>query len=290
MNTKPDNKMNQTKAESKPEINLAALLGALIDRKYFIVVVTALFLIAGVIYATFSTPVYQANAMIQVEDGGASVPGFDDMAGMFESTSAAVTEVELLKSRSVIGEAVDSLQLDLSVEPKLFPFIGAHFFRKFSPIKENELAEPRFGAESYAWGGESIDIFRFDVPRRAIGTTFTLVTGANNDFSLINSEKEEILQGKVGEELTNNLFNLTVRGLNARPGTEFLLVRKDKLNTIIDLQSSILAIEKVRDSGIVDLSLQSSKPSYAEKVLNKVAAIYVRRNVERNSAEAQKSA
>ena len=289
MNTKPDNKMNQTKAESTPEINLAALLGALIDRKYFIVAVTALFLIAGVIYATFSTPVYQANAMIQVEDGGASVPGFDDMAGMFESTSAAVTEVELLKSRSVIGEAVDSLQLDLSVEPKLFPFIGAHFFRKFSPIKENELAEPRFGAESYAWGGESIDIFRFDVPRRAIGTTFTLVTGTNNDFSLLNSEKEEILQGKVGEELTNNLFNLTVRGLNARPGTEFLLVRKDKLNTIIDLQSSILAIEKVRDSGIVDLSLQSSKPSYAEKVLNKVAAIYVRRNVERNSAEAQKS-
>ena len=295
MNTQPNNSAsnanNKSTNNTQPtqEIDLMALLGALLDRKYFIVAVTALFMFVGVIYAVLSTPVYQATAMIQVEDGGASVPGFDDMAGMFESTSAAVTEIELLKSRSIIGEAVDTLKLDVIAEPKLFPFIGSRAYRKFAPMEDGDLAEPSFGATSFAWGGESINVFRFDVPRTAVNQEFTLVAKANNSLALLNEDGEQILSGKVGEELTNGKFNLTIRTLNARPGTEFTITRKDRLNTILDLQTAIGASEKGKDSGIINLSLQNTKSSYAEKVLDKVAAIYVRRNVERNSAEAQKS-
>lgn len=299
MNAQPtalaaNNKQNRTtQDQTSQEIDLMALLGALIDRKYFIAAVTAVFMAVGVFYAVFATPVYQATAMIQVEDGGASVPGFDDMAGMFESTSAAVTEIELLKSRSVIGEAVDTLKLDIVAEPKLFPVIGNRAFRKFTPMEAGDLADPSLGASSYAWGGESIDVFRFDVPRSAIGAGFTLVAGEGSDknksFTLLNGEDEVILQGKVGEELSNGKFNLTIRSLVARSGTEFTLVRKDRLNTILDLQAAIGASEKGKDSGIINLSLQSESTQFAEKVLDKVAAIYVRRNVERNSAEAQKS-
>jgi len=288
MNTQPESK-NKNTAQPTQEIDLMALLGALLDRKYFIAGITALFMFIGVVYAVLSTPVYQATAMIQVEDGSASVPGFDDMAGMFESTSAAVTEIELLKSRSVIGEAVDSLKLNIVAEPKLFPFIGNRAYRKFTPMEEGDLAEPSFGASSYAWGGESVNIFRFDVPRTAINRGFTLLAQADKGVALLNGDGDQILAGKVGEELSNGKFNLTVRELNARPGTEFIISRKDRLNTILDLQAAIGASEKGKDSGIINLSLQSTKPSYAEKVLDKVAAIYVRRNVERNSAEAQKS-
>lgn len=296
MNAQPNNSANNANnkntnntAQPSQEIDLMALLGTLLDRKYFIVGITALFMFIGVVYAVLSTPVYQATAMIQVEDGGGSVPGFDDMAGMFESTSAAVTEIELLKSRSIIGEAVDTLKLDVTAEPKLFPFIGSRAYRKYTPMEEGDLAQPSFGANSYAWGGESINVFRFDVPRTAIGQEFTLIVQNNNGVVLINDNGEQILSGKVGEELTNGKFNLTIRSLNARPGTEFIITRKDRLNTILDLQAEIGASEKGKDSGIINLSLQSTKPSYAEKVLDKVAAIYVRRNVERSSAEAQKS-
>ncbi|MEN8619222.1 polysaccharide biosynthesis tyrosine autokinase [Shewanella baltica] len=289
MSVQPTTKKTDNLAQQTQEIDLMALFGALLDRKYFIIGLTTLFMLFGVMYAVFSTPVYQATAMIQVEKGGSSVPGLDDMAGMFESTSAAVTEIELLKSRSVIGEAVDALKLDMVAEPKIFPLIGARAFRKFASINDDDIAEPSFGATSYAWGGESIDIFRFDVPASAIGMVFTLVALENNDLVLLNNDGEQLLKGKVGEELSNASFNLTVRSLHARPGTEFTLVRNDRLNTILDLQAALAASEKGKDSGIVNLSLESDKPSYAEKVLNKVAAIYVRRNVERNSAEAQKS-
>lgn len=271
------------------EIDLMALLGALLDRKLFIIGVTALFMVIGVAVAIFSTPVYQATAMIQVEEKGGSVPGFDELGGMFESTSAAVTEIELLKSRSIIGETVDSLKLDIVAEPKLYPIIGGRAFRKFIPMQVGDLAEPSFAASSYAWGGEEIDVFKFEVPKSAIDQEFTLITLANNQFELLDDDGKSIFKGKVGEEVTNGQFSLTLRTLIARPDTEFILVKRDRLNTILDLQAAIGASEKGKDSGIINLSLQDANPEYAENVLNKVASIYVRRNVERNSAEAQKS-
>ncbi|GKW54138.1 tyrosine protein kinase [Pseudoalteromonas sp. NCCP-2140] len=293
MNAQPSslsgNKSGSANTQNSQEIDLMALVGALLDRKYFIAAVTAVFMLVGVIYALYAAPVYQASAMIQVEDSSASVPGFDDMSGMFESTSAAVTEIELLKSRSVIGEAVDTLNLDVIVEPKLFPMIGNRAFRSFKPQSPGEVAEPSWGASSYAWGGESIDVFRFDVPNFNVGTTFIIVALENNQVELQNEDGDTILTGHVGQELSNGIIDLTIRSINARPGTEFLIAKRDRLNTILDLQAAIGASEKGKDSGIITLTLQSESAQFAEKVLDKVASIYVRRNIDRNSAEAQKS-
>ncbi len=280
---------NVQSSQQEREIDLLPLIGALLDRKLLIVSVTALFMLVGIAIAIFSTPIYQATAMIQVEEKGGAVPGFDELGGMFESTSAAVTEIELLKSRSIIGEAVDSLSLDIVAEPKLFKIIGNRAFRKFTPLEQGDLAEPSFGASSYAWGGEEIEVFRFDVPENAIGKEFTLIALENNQFELQDGNGNRILKGNVGEEVSNSTYSLTVKTLVARPSTEFIVSKKNRLNTILDLQLAIGASEKSKASGIINLSLQSGDAEYAKKVLNKVADIYVRRNVERNSAEAKKS-
>jgi len=285
----PISHQQQANNAATDEIDLMALFGALIDRKLLIVSITAVFALAGIATALFSAPIYNATAMIQVEESGGSVPGLDDMAGMFESSSKSITEIELLKSRSVIGEAVDKLQLDIVAMPKLFPYIGGRSFRTFNPVKTGEFAEPRFGAASYAWGGQHIEVFRFDVPKFAIGQQFTIQAGKNNSFTLYTAGGDKILAGKVGEELTKGGFTLTIKTLLAQAGTEFIVSRKDRLNTIVDLQVAIGASEKGKDSGIVNLSFQHPNPVYSKKVLNEVTKIYVRRNVERNSAEAKKS-
>ena len=130
----PISHQQQANNAATDEIDLMGLLGALIDRKLLIVSITALFALAGIAIALFSAPIHNATAMIQVEESGGSVPGLDDMAGMFESSSKSITEIELLKSRSVIGEAVDKLQLDIVAMPKLFPYIGGRSFRTFNPV------------------------------------------------------------------------------------------------------------------------------------------------------------
>ncbi|WP_063370240.1 polysaccharide biosynthesis tyrosine autokinase [Pseudoalteromonas luteoviolacea] len=282
--------MQDKQASQQPhEIDLLAIIGALLDRKFFIISITILCMLIGVVIATFSTPIYQATAMIQVEEKGGTVPGFDELGGMFESTSAAITEIELLKSRTIIGEAVDKLKLDIVVTPKLFPLIGERAFRTYIPLQDGGLADPSFGASSYAWGGEEIDVFRFEVPSNAVGKSFTLVALENDGFELKGGDGQVFLSGKVGEEVVNGEFKLTLKTLHARAGTEFILSKKQRLNTILGLQKAIGANEKGKDSGIIILGFLNANPEYAKTVLNEVAKIYVHRNVERNSAEAQKS-
>ncbi|WP_462174959.1 polysaccharide biosynthesis tyrosine autokinase [Pseudoalteromonas gelatinilytica] len=280
---------NRSQESQSQEIDLLALLGTLLDRKWFIVLVTAVFAIIGVAVAVLSTPIYKATALVQVEESSPSVPGLDDMAGMFESSSEAVTEIELLKSRSVIGEAVDTLKLNIIAEPKLFPIIGGKLFRSFVAESEGDIAEPFLGLSSYAWGGESINVFRFNVPKAFEDEEFVLVIGDNNTYELFNPDGESVLKGVVGKEQTAGYYELTVRDLNARPGTEFTLIQNNRYRTIIELQEDISASEKGKDSGIIAMGYEHKSAAHAEKVLDKVADIYVRRNVERNSAEAKKS-
>lgn len=284
--TAPTNNQNKS---TEQEIDLLALFGTLLDRKYFIILFTAVFAIIGVAVAILSTPIYKATALIQVEESSPSVPGLDDMAGMFESSSEAVTEIELLKSRSVIGEAVDTLKLNIIAEPKLFPVIGGKIYRGFVAEQPNELASPLLGASSYAWGGESINVFRFDVPKALEGEEFELVTEKNNHYKLVNPDGETVLTGTVGQDEQSGFYNLTIRSLNARPGTTFTLVKNNRYRTVVELQQEISASEKGKDSGIITLAYEHKSSAHAEKVLNKVSQIYVRRNVERNSAEAKKS-
>src|SRR5690554_6242688 len=138
------------------EIDLLALLGALIDRKGIIIACTAFFAVMGVAYALLTTPIYSANAVIQVEEKSAGVGSLLGDSDMFTSTSAAVTEIELLKSRQVIGQAVDNLKLTIVAEPKLFPVFGAFVHRRFQPQPEQPVASPFMGLASYAWGGEKL--------------------------------------------------------------------------------------------------------------------------------------
>lgn len=93
----------------------------------------------------------------------------------------------------------------------------------------------------------------------------------------------------MGEESTNGDFTLIIKTLVARAGSGFYVSRKSRSDTILSLQADIEASEKGKDSGIIDLRLQNKSPEYSKKVLDKVTHIYVKRNVDRNSAEAQKS-
>jgi tyrosine-protein kinase Etk/Wzc len=289
MSMQPKIQTNASQTEKANEIDLLVLFGSLLDRKWFIVIITTMFSMVGVAIAVLSPPVYQATAMIQVEESSPSVPGLDDMASMFEGTSEAITEIELLKSRAVLGEAIDNLKLVTVIEPKLLPLIGGYFYRKFIPLSENQLAEPMFGASSYAWGGETVELFRFEVPKALLGEEFELVVGKQQSFTVYTPDGEPIISGKVGEEVNNSSYKITVRSLNARPGTRFTLIKNYRLSTILSLQKEIGAAEKGKKSGIINLNYQHENPYHAETVLNHIADIYVRQNVERNSAEAKKS-
>ncbi|MCX2897823.1 polysaccharide biosynthesis tyrosine autokinase [Pseudomonas mandelii] len=282
----------QDHRDDDDDIDLLALFGTLLDSKWIIISITAFFCAVGVSYALLSTPVYQANALVQVEEkkgGMAALGGMGEMSEMFGGTSPAVTEIELLKSRAVLGKAVENLKLDIIVEPNYFPLIGHFLSRHFQPDSLNELASPLLGLNSYTWGGEKLEIFQLEVPDAYLGEPMTLRAEGNGAFTIINDEDEVLVNGQTGDKLEQNGFRVQISTLNANKGALFGVTKQRRLNTILQYQEDVSASERGKESGIIALSLENDDPVQASKVLDEISHLYVLQNVQRNSAEAAQS-
>lgn len=290
--TSPNSLPIQEHSDDDSEIDLLALFGTLIDSKWTIIGITALFCAVGVAYALLSTPIYQANALVQVEEkkgGMAALGGMAEMSDMFGGTSPAVTEIELLKSRAVLGKAVENLKLDIIIEPNYFPLFGHFLSRHFKPNEGNVLSAPLLGLTSFTWGGEKLEIFQLEVPDDYLGKTLTLRSEDKDSFSLLNDDDEVVLTGHVGEKLEQSGFKLQVSNLTANPGALFSVTKQRRLNAILQYQEDVSAGERGKESGIIALSLEKEDPSLANKVLDEISRLYVLQNVQRNSAEAAQS-
>lgn len=281
-------KETQSTSRDEDEIDLRELAGMLIDRKWWIVGITGLFFVVSAAYALLATPIYQAQSMVQVESKMPSIPGLSDLSslGLGGSSSAATTEVALITSRAVIGDAVDALKADIVVEPKRFPLIGDFFARRFVGDAPDAVAPPKFGASSYGWGGESLQVLGLEVPSHLVGEPLVLMAGDADAFTLEGPDGDTLLQGTVGSDAEGGGVKIQVAALRANPGTRFEVTRLRRLDVVAGYQEDIKASEQGKESGILRLSFENADPVFAEAFLQQVAGAYVRQNVERNSAEA----
>ncbi|SDR14321.1 tyrosine-protein kinase Etk/Wzc [Pseudomonas grimontii] len=271
------------------EIDLLGLFGTLIDHKWLIAAITGAFMMTGAAYAVLATPVFQANAMLQVEAKKNDLLGFSDVSSMLGKESPSATEIELIKSRAVIGKTVDELKLAIIVEPDYFPVIGGFFARRYKNTNPDELATPWLGMAGYAWGGESLKIARLDLPQSTLAKKLTFIASSNREFKLFDEDDELLAQGRVGELIEQNGVKVFVEALRANVGTRFSIVRKPRLTSILDYQEALDVTERGKESGIIGLALESTEPELAVKILNKISTLYVEQNVQRTSAEAAQS-
>ncbi len=103
------------------EIDWHDRLATIIEAKWLIAAVTLFAAAIGWIYADLQTPIYRTDALLQVERKGAASSSLDDLSILLPGDPAAVTEIEIIRSRSIVGTAVDDLKLAIVAEPYYFP-------------------------------------------------------------------------------------------------------------------------------------------------------------------------
>ena len=267
---------NHTISSSAPtddEIDLGKLFGILIDAKWFIVGITLLFATIGIAVALLSTPIYKADALIQIEQkssGGISAM-VGDMGDLFAAESSATTEIEIIKSRMILGDTVDKFNLTTIATPEYFPFFGKGLAR----IN---------GTQNY------ISVSSFEIPRTARGFKHHLVVSdaENGTFDLMIEDKI-VLSGVVGQTIEMNGYHIKVRELVAQNEDSFSISKISKLDAINRLASQLSISERGAKTGIVSLSIEGEYPERNQQILNDVVQNYFLQNVRRNSAEAEQS-
>ena len=120
---------NKQDVKDNEEIDLGRLIGEIIDHRKIIISITALFTLIGIVYALFSTPIYQANALIQVEQKQANAILSNLSQMLPDSQPQSATEIALLQSRMILGKTVDDLNLQANAKEKFFPVLGRGWAR-----------------------------------------------------------------------------------------------------------------------------------------------------------------
>lgn len=278
--------------DDSDEIDLRALLGTVLGARYLIAGFVAAALLAGMAYVWVATPIYQVDASVQVEDSKGSALGgaVKDLDGLFDVKSQATTEIELLRSRMVLGRTLDELGLDIVAEPDYFPFIGRAVARRYHGLTP-AVGWPGF--TGFAWGGEFIKITRLRVPEAWEGKALRLKVLAAEQYAVYGPTGDLLGQGRVGQEFVPAVgagaVGVFVQDLRANSGVEFTLIKRPRLSAIRALQEQLAASEKGKQSGIIQLTLKGKDPAVAVAILNTIANQYVRQNVERKSAEAEQT-
>ncbi|UQA52774.1 MULTISPECIES: polysaccharide biosynthesis tyrosine autokinase [Vibrio] len=267
---------NQTISSSAPtddEIDLGKLFGILIDAKWFIIGITLLFATLGIAVALLSTPIYKADALIQIEQkssGGISAM-VGDMGDLFAAESSATTEIEIIKSRMILGDTVDKFNLTTITTPNYLAFIGKGLAR----IN---------GTQDY------ISVSTFEIPRTARTLKHELlVTDAEKGTFDLMIEDQVVLSGIVGQTIEMNGYHIKVRELVAQNEDSFSISKISKLDAINRLASQLSISERGAKTGIVSLSIEGEYPERNQQILNDVVQNYFLQNVRRNSAEAEQS-
>lgn len=279
------------------EINLADLFNVLIQGWKLIAAIFVVVFGLGLAYAILTPPVYEADALIQVEDqGGASgLAGLSMLTeGLGIQQSIVADELEILRSREVLLKALEATGATTTIKvANRFPLIGDWLARRHGGDSA-ELAEPLFNFGNYAWGGEVLELGELSLPRRALGEDFFLeITEAG--FELRDAAGEVLVaDSRLGQRLPFTVNGqdayIAIKHLKGNPGTRFLIKEASPITTYERLRAG-LSISQAgkQQSQVISLKYQSTDRQFATDFVNAIASTYLEQNVQRRSAEARQS-
>lgn len=289
---KQSNVPDNVDEEDTAVVDLTAYVDVLVRYRRTFLAVAGLVICVGLLYALLAKPAYRADMIVQVEDSsGGNTPNklSAGLSTVFDVKPAPSAEIELLRSRMVVGKAVDDLRLLIEATPKYLPLIGASI-ASFNP----ELSTPGlFGMGGFVWGHESITVMQLDVPA-TMENHKILLTALDDGQYRVNLASNGIeATGKIGTPLTvttpSGAVQLLVSQLDGRPGSQFVLRRVPRSAAITKLQSQLVINERGKQSGVIGVTLEGASAEMTAAILNEIGKAYVDQNVRRKAAEAEKS-
>lgn len=276
--------------EPESEPTLADYLAVLSENRWLIAAAAAAALVLGALYLFVAPPKYRSDVLVQVEEKQKGFAGLDDLSGMFSEKTPADTEMEIIRSRSLIGTVVDQLGLDISVQPRRLRILGGAIARHWTG---SGPAPAWLGLSSFAWGGEKVRVDRLDVGPGLLNDNLWLVARREGRYAILDPDDRELASGTVGKPVAAGegprRVGAFVSQLVARPGTRFYVKKVRRDAAVENLQRDLRISEKGKKTGVIVVALEGRDPERIVAILDAVAQSYVRQNVERKSAEAEKT-
>ncbi|MFV5642398.1 polysaccharide biosynthesis tyrosine autokinase [Acinetobacter oleivorans] len=274
--------MNQT-TKTEDSIDLKELFFSLIAQWKLITLCIILSLVCALLYLRVTPDTYSVDALVQVEDSkGASAALLGDLSNMIEQKSPAQAEIEILKSRLVLGSVIKDLHLNIQVSSTENTLTHR--------LLSNSDYKTEYNKESVTFkdGLKSFEIRQFEIPNYYLDRTLHL-----------NFDKQTLRLTDPNTEQT--ILTVPLNQLNQVSGPhgtwKISIFTKDQFDTTYNIahlsvpaavnaiSSNYSVAERGKLTGVLGLNYQGEDKEHITKVLNAVLATYSAQNIERRSAE-----
>ncbi|HHM2326544.1 TPA: polysaccharide biosynthesis tyrosine autokinase [Acinetobacter baumannii] len=275
--------MNQQNTNTEDTIDLKELFFSLIAQWKLIALCVILSVVCALLYLRVTPDTYSVDALVQVEDSkGASAALLGDLSQMIEQKSPAQAEIEILKSRLVLGSVIKDLHLNIQVSSTENTFTHR--------LLSNPEYQTEYSSKSVIFkdGLKSFDIRQFEIP------TYYLDKNLLLDF-----DKQSLrLTDPATEEVILTVPLNQVNQVTGPHGVwKVAIFTKDQFDATYNIKSLSLPIavnaisanyavaERGKLTGVLGLTYQGQDKEHITKVLNAILATYSAQNIERRSAE-----
>ena len=285
MNTDSKNLSNSASKEDNDEIDLMALLFAILRGWKVIVFFAVLGLVIGVLYSRYVNPTFKSDALIQIEENskGVAALGADISELIGSEVSKAQAEAELIRSRMILEPVVNLLHLRIQLSD---PNIGA-LDRIKSNSTDTQINKPE-GVSLKTEDGE-VQVSQFNVSREYLNQPFTLTRSATG-FVLSNGFDD--FKGQFGKAHqfrgTDGQIQITVNDLPA-DGYPINITKQSLQITTEQINSALSVVEKGKQTGIIQLSMTGANQQQTSLILKQIVLSYIDQNQSRGSEETTKT-
>jgi tyrosine-protein kinase Etk/Wzc len=269
--------------KTEDTIDLKVLFFSLIAQWKLIALCTILSLVCALLYLRVTPDTYAVNALVQVEESkGASAALLGDLSDMVDQKQPAQAEIEILKSRLVLGSVIQTLNLDLRINGLENSFLDRL-------TKEHSYnTEYQKDAVLFHDNAKVFSVREFKVPTYFVDTDL-LLTLNGQKFSISDAKTQQIL---VNGQLNQNnqisseygLWNIGIYTKDQIKNS--YAIKKLSLPAAMNhLTANYSVAEKGKLTGILGLNYQGQDKVQITRILNEILAAYSQQNIERRSAE-----
>ncbi|UHT63357.1 polysaccharide biosynthesis tyrosine autokinase [Acinetobacter lwoffii] len=274
--------MSQT-ANTEDTIDLKELFFSLIAQWKLIALCVILSLICALLYLRTTPDTYSVDAMVQVEDSkGTSAALLGDLSSMIEQKSPAQAEIEILKSRLVLGEVINHLNLNIRVSGTEDSF--------WNRLMAKHEYDTTYSEKSVLFqdNRNSFNIHRFDIPQYFQDKNLIL-SFKEGKYSLTDEKTEQVVFSAPLNQISQSSseYGLWKVGVFSQDSFDATYnIRKQSLPAAMQsLTSNYSVAEKGKMTGVLGLNYQGEDKQHITQVLNAILAAYSQQNIERRSAE-----
>lgn len=270
-------------SQTEDTIDLKELFFSLIAQWKLIALCIILSLICALLYLRTTPDTYAVDALVQVEDSkGASAALLGDLSSMMDQKSPAQAEIEILKSRLVLGTVIDRLHLDLKISAT-----DDSFWNRLSKRHQYDVVYSQQSVR-FKDNQKSFDVREFDIPS-VFKDKALLLSFKQGKYSLTNTATDQVIfSAPLNQSSTlQSEYGLWKVAIYSQDQFDrrYMLQKQTLPAAMQSLLGNYSVAEKGKLTGVLGLNYQGHDKQHITQVLNAVLVAYNQQNIERRSAE-----